>query len=242
VLGVAFSPDGKWIASTQAHGPACVRIWDARSGRLARTLEGLPSWPITVAFSPDGKHIAAGTGNVYIPLDPPGEGRIRRVVKIWAVDTGTEVLTLPARSPGVWHLAFSPDGRRLAAATGDYQRAVPGDVKVWDARTGQELFTLRGHAHCVWNVGFSPDGKRLASASGPRTNSGRGKSGEVKVWDMATGQEVLSLREFDRAALGVAFSPDGHHLAASSADGTVRVWDGTPLAEAPVPEPQIVRK
>ncbi len=65
-------------------------------------------------------------------------------------------------------MAFSPDGKRLASASGDRT------VKVWDAATGQETLTLKGHTGDVWSVAFSPDGKRLASASDDRT---------VKVWD-----------------------------------------------------------
>ena len=56
-------------------------------------------------------------------------------------------------------MAFSPDGQRLASASGD------GTVKVWDAGTGQETLTLKGHTELVASVAFSPDGRRLASAS-----------------------------------------------------------------------------
>ena len=76
-------------------------------------------------------------------------------------------------------MAFSPDGTRLASASGD------GTVKVWDAATGQETLTLKGHTGAVTSVAFSPDGTRLASASWDAT---------VKVWDAATGQETLTLK------------------------------------------------
>jgi WD40 repeat protein len=70
-------------------------------------------------------------------------------------------------------------------------------------------------------VAFSPDGKRLASTWGST----------VKVWDAQTGQETLTLKGHPAGFSGVAFSPDGHRLAAGSYDGTVRIWDATPLPE-----------
>ena len=107
-------------------------------------------------------------------------------------------------------MAFSPDGQRLASASGDET------VKVWDAATGQETLTLKGHTGAVKSVAFSPDGKRLASASCDQT---------VKVWDAATGQETLTLKGHTGVVTGVAFSPDGKRLASASQDRTVKVWD-----------------
>jgi WD40 repeat protein len=94
-------------------------------------------------------------------------------------------------------------------------------VKLWDAQTGQELLTLKGHTGVVYSVAFSPDGKRLASASDDHT---------VKVWDVQTSQVLLNLKL--GRAYSLAFSPDGHSLARTS-NGTVKIWDATPLPEKP---------
>src|SRR5262249_26004584 len=118
-------------------------------------------------------------------------------------------------------VAFSPDGKRLASASGNHT------VKVWDAQTGQELLTLKGHAGLQGTpvgVAYSPDGKRLASVSGDKT---------VKIWDAQTGQELLSLKG-GGFINSVAFSPNGHWLA-SDPGGTVTIWDATPLPEKPKP-------
>jgi DNA-binding beta-propeller fold protein YncE len=128
---------------------------------------------------------------------------------VWDTATGQELLTLKGHTAEVVGVCFSPDGRRLASASGDKT------VRVWDVITGQESLTLKGHTHVVDSVAFSQDGRRLASAS---------KDGTVKVWDAATGHELLALKGYTGYVYGVAFSPDGHRLA-SATDDSVRVWD-----------------
>src|SRR5262249_51630473 len=76
--------------------------------------------------------------------------------------------------------------------------------------------TLAGHAGWVMSVAFSPDGQRLASASQDQT---------AKIWDSATGEELLTLKGHAGPVNGVAFSPDGQRLASGSVDRTVRIWD-----------------
>jgi len=107
-------------------------------------------------------------------------------------------------------IAFSPDGKTLAAGTA--QRT----VKLWDVAIGQEVCTLSGHGLEVWGVAFSPDGKTLASGSLDHT---------VKLWDAATGQEVRTLSGHTHFVYSVAFSPDGKTLASGSRDGMIKLWD-----------------
>ncbi len=140
-----------------------------------------------------------------------------------------DLLTCRGHSGPVTGVTFSPDGRRLASASGVWAGTTPGEVKVWDAASGQELFTLGGHIGPVWGVAFSPDGRRLASCSGVW---GGGEPGQVKIWDHATGEEVRTLRGHRGSILSVAFSPDGRSLASAGADGKVELWDartGQPL-------------
>jgi WD40 repeat protein/serine/threonine protein kinase len=232
VASVAFSPDGKRLASASAD--KTVKVWETATGHETLTLKGHTDLVASVAFSPDGKRLASASAD--------------KTVKVWETATGHETLTLKGHTNWVESVTFSPDGNRLVsasrdgtvrvwdAATGheilnfkghtdrvkgvaysaDGKRlaSVSSDVKVWNAITGQEVMTLKGHMA----VAFSPDGKRLASASADNS---------VKVWETATGQETLTLKGHTNVVSSVAFSPDGNRLVSASHDGTVKMWNVT---------------
>jgi WD40 repeat protein/tRNA A-37 threonylcarbamoyl transferase component Bud32 len=218
IEGLAYSPDGRWLAS--GGDDKLVKIWDAATGKLQRTLAGHSVAISSLAFHPEGKWLASAGGATTAA--GPGE------VRIWDLTEGRELLSLPGLQDKVFTVAFSPDGKFLATAEGAYGK--PGAVKVWEVTPSsppgcKELRTLRGHRAFVTCVAFAPDGRRLASVdtvslAGPGTSGG-----ELKVWDTASWAEVLSVpgrpASFDR----VVFSPDGNHLAVECADAAVRIWD-----------------
>ena len=122
------------------------------------------------------------------------------------------LLELKGHAQPVGSVAFSPDGKRLASASGGLVDR--GEVKVWDATNGREVLMLRGHTAPVRSVAFSPDGKRLASASGYHLAAKM--RGEVKVWDATNGKVLLTLPGPEQGVACVAFSPDGKRLVAAS--------------------------
>ncbi len=105
--------------------------------------------------------------------------------------------------------AWSPDGKRIASASGD------GTVQVWDATTGGHVLTYRGHASDVLAVAWSPDGRTIASG---------GLDATVQLWNADTGQHIFTYRGHTDAIFVLAWSPDQTRIASASNDGTVQEW------------------
>ncbi|WP_292738205.1 caspase family protein [Nostoc sp. JL31] len=235
VWGVAFSPDGKTIASGSYD--TSVKLWNAATGKEITTFKGHSDEVNSVAFSPDGKTIASASSDNTVKLwdaakgkpistlkghsdgvggvafSPDGKtiasGSYDTSVKLWNAATGKEITTFKGHSDEVNSVAFSPDGKTIASASSD------NTVKLWDVATGKLISTLNGHSSEVRGVAFSPDGKTIASAS---------LDVSVKLWDAATGKEITTLNGHSNWVWGVAFSPDGQTIASASSDNSVKLW------------------
>ena len=241
VLAVAYSPDGKHIASGSMDGT--VKIWDAITGSELTTFTGHALYVNAVTYSPDGIHITSGASDkdlkiwdVNSRLEPGTlDGHTKAVhgvaystdgtrivsasadktLKVWDANTGTQLTTLPGHTAYVNAVACSPDGSHIVSGS------IDGTLKIWDAASGAELATLTGHTNSVWVVTYSPNGRRIASGS---------LDGTLKVWDTTTYAELdtfsgqpgmtkavvyLVSRTTDQVR-AVAYSPDGERIVCGS--------------------------
>jgi len=242
---VAFSPDGKTLASGTADGT--ITLWDTGTGSLARTLRDYHNLDAisAVVFSPDGKTLASTSF-------------MGQAVTLWDATTGYLLRTIKGHNHVIHRITFSPDGVHLASATGKIvelwdtardqeARSLPGknvvkdvafgpdgsylasagedrNVTLWDLAIGQAVRTFQGHTAMVHSIAISPDGKRVASA---------GEDQSVRVWDVATGKEIHALKGHTAPVMDVTFSPDGKTLASGSVDRTVKLWDADTGREIP---------
>lgn len=139
---VVISPDGKQ-AATGTYDEKAARLWNLKTGELAKDLSGHSDYVIAVSFSPDGKRLASGSYDSTIILWETASGKLIRKFE-----------------PGVGYaVAFSPDGNVLASSHTD------GDIKLWDVASGQLLQSLKADSYAVYSLAFTPDGALLAAQS-----------------------------------------------------------------------------
>ena len=203
VNSVAFSPDGKTLAS--GSNDKTIKLWDVETGQELTTLNGPDCEVSSVAFSPDGKTLAAGYSWNSIVL--------------WNVVTGRQRVRFDDFRGLWWSLAFSPDGKTLAEGSGAPATEPKGAdlwVRLWNTETGKLQATFEGHRDSVQSVAFSPDGKTLVSSCMDRT---------IKLWDVESDRLRATLKGHKGCVSSVAFSPDGKTLASASDDNTIKLWD-----------------
>ena len=202
VHDIAYSPDGKWMA-TASGDPGqfgSVQLWIAEpdgGGKLARDLLETTDSVFAVAFSPDGTKLAAAGAD--------------RAVRVWDVATGKELALIEDHADWIFDVAWSPDGKRLATASRDKTS------KVFDVEKKESIATFPGHAETVYAVAFNPDGKSVATG---------GADNQVRVWNPdEDGKQAKVVGGFGGAVFRLLFALDGKTLLACGADKTVRVFE-----------------
>jgi WD40 repeat protein/serine/threonine protein kinase len=227
---LTLSPDGRRLVISAEQK---LWVWDAETGKQLWTqpvvvVPASSATSVPVVFSSDSKRLA---GFVLASK----KDLFQRVVKVWDAETGKEIGTPTPAAVFVSNLAFSPDGRYLAAAVKpgkhfDFLDPLT-EVRVWDWATGKVRSVLKGHSGQVAWVTFSPDSSRLATATG--FTPGASQTGnEVKVWDSDSGAELLTLKASFVSPSGMAFTADGNRLllvgGPTPLSQSVRFWDATP--------------
>ena len=197
-----FSPDGRRLASGGFDSE--VRIWDAvKGGTPLALLSGHEESVESVCFSPDGLIVASASHTTYDHISED------RTMRFWNAKTGEELLSSFHHRNSVWSMAFTQDGKRLAAACND------GIVRFWEVSARKDLAAPATDKSGVKELSFSPDGKRLSTVTG---------SGAVVTMDAATlgGISELAPNPGERRKCSV-MSPNGVWLAHGYSDGKIKL-------------------
>jgi WD40 repeat protein len=221
VASVAFSPDGRTLASGSFQKP--ITLWDVATGQQIRTMEGQTATTTSVAFSPDGRTLASGSWD--------------HTIKLFDVATGHMLVTLQTNTGIVESVALSRDGRTLASGSSldvksssapsqselksmeSQPAALSGGswdnaIQLWDLDSLRLLRTLQGDSTTTQSVAFSPDGRVLAAGRADHT---------IQLWDVTSGQLLRTLAGHSDPVSSVAFSPDGRTLVSGAGD--LKLWD-----------------
>src|SRR5262249_48084409 len=195
LVGARYSADGRRVVTADRNG---FRVCEAATGQSLLAQQGHTASVYALAVAGAGGRVATGDG--------------AGTVKVWDLNDGRLLHTMPPLSRPVVALAFSPEGKTLAAA----EMAIGQTVRLWEVETGKVLWTSGDPTGAFVDLAFSPDGKRLALA-----DTGLATAGTLAV---ETGATRVACRA-PPTGRAVAFSPDGRQLATAGGDGVLRVWD-----------------
>jgi WD40 repeat protein len=234
ITSVAFSPDGKLIAS--GSNDSTVRFWDLNGTSIGQPLQMPKGVLSSVAFSPDGQLVAVGVnktiwlwrtnsnlvnrafqghekGITSVAFSPDGQliasaGK-DATVRLWDIDGNSIGQPFQGHKGTVYSMAFSPNGELIASGGWDK------NIYIWN-KSGDLIKKFEGHDEDINSVTFSPDGELIATGSGDKT---------IRLWDIDGNSIGQPFQGHQEAVYSVSFSPDGQTIVSGGADKTVRLWD-----------------
>ena len=201
---IAFAPTGDRLAVGCRGGT--IYLYDFKLKEKLKPLIGHTDFIPSVCFSPDGKRLASGSDD--------------RIARLWDVESGEEIATLPLGKPRtLMEIAFSPCGNLIAGG-------MFGEIRLWCTESLTTLFTIpQPETQKPYALAFSPCGHYLAS--GTWWEKGMEKMA-IRLWDVASGENIVTLWGHPTDIQSLTFSPDGTLLATGGFDGTILLWDMTP--------------
>ncbi|AFZ02365.1 serine/threonine-protein kinase [Calothrix sp. PCC 6303] len=246
VASVAFSPDGKILASGGVYKG--VKLWSVANGQEIDSFEFFANQ--SLSFSANGKILAGASFHGFSAWDIISRKEIYTIefgtfgdelnsaafsfdgqilatassrdcgskIQLWDVATGKEIRTITI-GDDYYPLTFSPDGRILASVFWGKD----GVIQLWDVATGREICTISSRSKDVQALAFSQDSKILAISD----NYGGffySPKGSIKLWDVATGKKICSIKADSKPITSLTFSPDGEKLASGDENGDIKLW------------------
>ena len=200
VVGLAFSPDGQYLACGGAAGFSStfgsIGLWNVTADSLERVMTGHTGGCWSLDFQESSGTLASGSFD--------------RTVRLWNPQTGGVLDTLRGHTGPVLSVDFNPHQNLVASSSVDYR------VRIWDSETGNPVRTLSGHTGNVGYVKFSPDGLTVASSA---------DDGTVRLWNVADGSPIWSVNAWQGWVNCVNFSPDGSVMLTCGHDGSVMLRD-----------------
>jgi WD40 repeat protein len=194
VWATAISANGQVLASGSQD--RTIKVWNAATGQLQRTLTGHKDTVRSLAMSADGRILASGSGDTKI--------------KLWNLPQGKLISTFSGHSSPVWSVAIAPDGKILISASED------GSINIWNLRTGAVKTIESAHSNRIFSIALSPDKQTFATGSLDKT---------IKLWNLSTGKLIRTIDKHTDAVRTVAYSPDGTQFASGSWDKTIYIWN-----------------
>jgi len=206
---VAYSPDGKQIASGSMD--KTIKLWDATTGDLQKTLVGHLKGIWRIIFSPDSKMIASKSFGDHMKLWDTITGDLHMIL---TSDTPADPFAFPSKKKqtAFGPFEFSPSNKQLLSTY--YGK----DIGLWDVSTGGLQETLEGHTGLISCLAYSPDGQQIASGSEDET---------IRLWNTATGNLQKILKGHLHSVKDIVFSSSSQRIASSSYDDTIKIWDTT---------------